>query len=67
MAGTYYIGAVATIGLVLVVVGILDLQMHLWYQPTITDWLRDHPAWFILPACSTVLFLALLGLHLFAE
>ena len=65
MAALLWKAAVLLIVVLVVAGGALDLGLYLWGQVTISDWLRLHPGWFIVPTLLLLLFLALLALHLF--
>ncbi len=57
--------ALGALVVVVLLVGALDLGLFLDRQPTVSAWLRGHPAYFWVPAKLIVLALVLLALHLF--
>jgi hypothetical protein len=61
-----YITALAIIAAVLAFGGIADLCLYLLGAPTISEWLRVDPLWFLIPTGLMVLFLVGLAIHLFA-
>lgn len=67
MAQGIYFAGLAIIALVLIMGGLADAA--LWYasKRTITDFLRGHPYWFLVPASLMLLFLVGLSLHLFGR
>lgn len=60
-----WIAGVGCIFAVLLVGGVLDWWLSARGAPTVTDWLREWPARFWVPAAGMVLFLAGMVLHLF--
>lgn len=66
LAGTIYVTAVLTVFAVLLAVVVATVWLRLGGQPTVTDFLRQYPLWFVLPGLVMVLFLGWLGWHLFA-
>jgi len=66
MTPALYFTALASIVVVLLMLGCYDLAQWLCDGETITEFLRDNPRAFLIPAGITVAFLAVLWLHLFA-
>jgi threonine/homoserine/homoserine lactone efflux protein len=67
VGASYWIFSVIAIFTLVILVGILDGILALSSEQTISDWLRDNPAWFLWPAGLMVLFLTFLAIHLFVE
>ncbi len=67
MAKTVWVCAVVATTIVIVALGLADWS--LWWQgkETVTDWLREHEAWFWVPVCVLWAAILILALHLFAE
>ncbi len=66
MAATVYIFSLASLAAVVVFAGAMDAMMTVAGMQTITDFLRNFPAWFWIPCAVTVIFWLILALHLYA-
>ena len=64
MAPIVYFSSIAAIALILLIGAIFDLALWITRVETISDWLRAHPLWYIVPALMLVFFVAGLGIHL---
>lgn len=67
MGGLYWMFGCLAIAGIIVGGGAVDVLLHVRGLPTITTWLRAHPAWFWYPAGFVVTFFFHLGFHLFAR
>jgi uncharacterized membrane protein YdjX (TVP38/TMEM64 family) len=47
--------------------GVIDFCLDRLGEPTITDWLRKHPAWFYVPAFLMMSLLIALEIHLYGK
>ncbi len=64
-AESIYISALFAILAVIAWGGAVDLTLYLRSELTLSAWLRLHPLWFLVPLSATLIFLAVLTLHLF--
>lgn len=64
MAALVWITAVVIVALVFLFAGAADYVLSWDGMRTITNWLRQHPLWFYIPAGILILFLIVLGLHI---
>lgn len=64
MAATLYFVALALIAAILIGTGIADLAFWLTNHRTISEMLREHMSWFVVPVAITLSFLAALTIHL---
>lgn len=65
MASDIYWSTIALIFAAIIWAGAMDCLLWRRQQRTITDALREHPSWYMLPALSTILFLVALATHLY--
>lgn len=65
VAPEVYKNCLILIGIVILIGGVFDLGFWLQQELTISEWLKENPAWFIVPAALILAFLTLLGVHLF--
>lgn len=62
-----YAGTLFALCAVLLWSGAVDMYFWLNGEPTITDFLRAHPRWFLAPLVGVMVFAAALVTHLFLQ